>query len=453
MSSLAEDFTPREWQEEIIGNPQKDIPEDKTKYKVVVAHRKSGKTVMALMYLFMKAYQCKDGFAEGSSGGSIRVPRFTYIAPTYKQAQDIAWDLLKDIVPPQMLLKKPNETKMEIRLTNRCIINLKGSEKEDSLRGPGLYFALMDEYAQMKPHIWETIIKPELAATGGGAMFIGTPSGRGQFYDVFKLGRDGIPNWKSWLLPATRKTLGFKAEVKRGQDLLAYNFLEETKNETTEKWYNQEYECEFLDDAGQVFDRIDQNVIDDFREFPEAGHRYRLGFDPALHEDWSVITVVDLTDHIVKYVYRTSKLDAELLYSKIENESNRWTTEAGRPEIVMDTTGMGDPMYDTLISRGLSITPIKFSNKNKMEMVKNLASRFNKDEIKIPRYEWLIDELKEYTYVRLLSGRYRYGAPDGQHDDGVTALMLAYWQIPPLTPVVRNRRGVQQQQYNKFTGY
>lgn len=452
--SLAEDFQPRDWQEQIIGNPNKGIPEDKTKYKVVIAHRKAGKTVMALMYLFMKAWECQDALK-----GAVRVPRFTYIGPTYKQAKDIAWDLLKDIVPKNLLLKRPNETQLEIRLRNRVIINIKGADKEDSLRGPGLYFALMDEYAYMKPHVWSTIIQPELASTGGGALFIGTPDGRNHFYDVFALGRDGVKDWKSWLLPATKPLLNFLPETKRGVSLLSEGFLEGTKQETTEKFYNQEYECDFLENAGMVFDRVDENTlpITSVREFPENGHRYRVGFDPAFREDFSVFAVLDLTDWKFKYVYRTNKIDIELLLQRAENIVNSWTTSAGKPEVIMDTTGMGDPLFDTLSNRGVPITPIKFTSaNNKQLLVRNLSALFSKDEIKIPNYDWLIDELKDYRYRRLeSSGRYKYGAPQGKHDDGVTALMLACYNLPPKMGVMNSSyySGSQDQVLNKFTGY
>lgn len=447
--SLAEAFIPREWQEQIIGNPAKGIKEDPTKYKVVVAHRKSGKTVMAMMYLFMKAWQCRVAMDKAN----VRVPRFTYIAPTYKQAKDIGWDLLKSIVPPSFLLKRPNETQLEIRLKNRVIINIKGADKEDSLRGPGLYFALMDEFAFMRPGTWDTIIRPELGSTGGGAMFIGTPNGRDHFYEAFKKGRDGTEGWKSWSLPATLDMFGFEPNTPRGVDLLAPGFLEQTKAEVSDKFYRQEYECEFQDNAGMVFDRIDENVVDEFREYPEAGHRYRIGVDPALREDWTVLSVIDLTDHKFKYVYRTNKVDLELVLSRIENEARKWTTNLGAPEVIMDTTGMGDPMYESLISRGVNVQPVKLNNTNKRLMVDNLAMLFNKDAIKIPRYSWLIDELKDFRYSRSeATGKYFYGAPQGKHDDGVCSLFLAAYQLPPLQPISLNRGFQQQGIYNEFTG-
>jgi hypothetical protein len=447
--SLAETFEPREWQEQIIGNPKKGIPEDKTKYKVVVAHRKAGKTVLALMYLFMLAYRCKDAVE-----GAPRVPRFTYIAPTYAQAKDIACDLLKDIIPPSMLLKKPNETQLEVRLSNRVILNLKGADNEDSLRGPGLYFALLDEYAFMKPHIWQQIIQPELASTGGGAMFIGTPDGRNHFYEVFANGRDGVKDWKSWLLPATKPTVNFEPETPRGPQLLSPGFLESVKTEGTEKFYEQEYECEFAENAGMVFDRIDENVIDEWRDFPEQGHRYRIGFDPAFREDFSAFVVLDMTDWKIKYVYRTNKTDIEMILDKAELMFNTWTTSAGRPDIIMDSTGMGDLLFDKLSTKGYSITPVKFTSAgNKQTMVRNLATRLSKDEIKIPKVDWLIDEFKDYRYRRMDSGRYKYGAPQGKHDDGVTAVMLATHDLPPMKAVLRARLNQYTEgKFNKYTG-
>lgn len=456
--ALAETFEPRYWQAQIIGDPKRGIVEDTTKYKVVVAHRKAGKTVMALMYLFMKAFLHRGYATVKSPRNEIRTARFTYIAPTYKQGRDIAWDLMKSIVPSSLLVKRPNETNLEIRM--RCstgdhvLMNIKGADKEDSLRGPGLQFALLDEMGYMKPHVWPQIIQPELASTGGGALFIGTPNGRDHFYQLFSIGRDRVSEeWRSWLLPATKPTHGFAEDTPRGPELLSGNFLEEAKKEVTQKFYDQEYECEFQDDAGMVFDRIEQNVVDEFREFPESGHRYRIGFDPALREDWSVFTVMDLSDHRVKHVYRTNKIDAELLLERAQNMVNTWTTTAGRPELIMDTTGMGDPLYDQLVYRGIPVHPVKFTSSTKRQMVDNLAILFNKDAIKIPRYEWLIDELKDYRFERLLTGRYRYGAPVGKHDDGVTSLFLACWELPPRQPVVRSERRQYEENLNRFTGY
>jgi phage FluMu gp28-like protein len=194
-------------------------------------------------------------------------------------------------------------------------------------------------------------------------------------------------------------------------------------------------------------------VVNEFLEYPQNGHRYRLGVDVALREDWTVISVLDLTDRKIKYVYRTNKIDLELVLSRIENEARKWTTNQGPPEVVLDATGMGDPIYEALVQRGLNILPVKFTQMNKRQMVDNLAMLFNRDEIKIPNYAWLIDELKDYRYSRSeATGKYFYGAPQGKHDDGCVSLMLACYQLPPIQQVRTFNSTPITGKFNRWTG-
>jgi phage terminase large subunit-like protein len=64
----------------------------------------------------------------------------------------------------------------------------------------------MDEYAFMRPEVWEKIIRPQLARSEGGALFIGTPDGKNHFYDIWLQGkRTDDPkwgDWKSWHFPS-----------------------------------------------------------------------------------------------------------------------------------------------------------------------------------------------------------------------------------------------------------
>lgn len=143
-----------------------------------------------------------------------------------------------------------------------------------------------------------------------------------------------------------------------------------------------------------------------------------------------------------------------MILDKAELMFNTWTTSAGRPDIIMDSTGMGDILFDKLSTKGYSITPVKFTSAgNKQTMVRNLATRLSKDEIKIPKVDWLIDEFKDYRYRRMDSGRYKYGAPQGKHDDGVTAVMLATHDLPPMKAVLRARLNQYTEgKFNKYTG-
>src|SRR3990167_1411657 len=134
---------------------------DPARFVILSAGRRFGKTVLALIDLLSVA------FAKEKS-------RCWYVAPTYKQAEMIAWKMLQDMVPKEAIRKK-NEVKLEIILINGSEISLKGADNEDSLRGVGLDYVILDEYAGMKPNVWQEIIRPMLSDRQGGALFIGTP--------------------------------------------------------------------------------------------------------------------------------------------------------------------------------------------------------------------------------------------------------------------------------------
>jgi hypothetical protein len=73
------------------------------------------------------------------------------------------------------------------------------------------------------------------------------------------------------------------------------------------------------------------------------------------------------------------------------------------------------------------------TNESKRQLIENLSIAFDKREITFPADlgdmygNVLQNELKAYTYELTSGGNVRYGAPEGLHDDAVTALALALW--------------------------
>ena len=110
---------------------QMKIFEDETRFRILSAGRRFGKTVLAVNELLKSA---------------VNTPRSLnwYVAPTYKQAKMIAWKMLLDYVPRTMIAKT-NETELSVTLVNGSEICLKGAENEDSLRGVGVTFCVLDE--------------------------------------------------------------------------------------------------------------------------------------------------------------------------------------------------------------------------------------------------------------------------------------------------------------------
>ena len=164
---------------------QQEVFKDLTRFKVVAAGRRCGKSRLSAVTLLIEALNCP----EGSS--------VMYVAPTLGQARGIIWDLLHDLGRP--VIKSSHVNNLEITLINGRKILVRGADNPDSLRGVSLTYLVMDEVAFIKEDVWQKILRASLSDKKGRALFISTPSGRNWFYDVFKLGQSGEdPEWKSW---------------------------------------------------------------------------------------------------------------------------------------------------------------------------------------------------------------------------------------------------------------
>jgi len=164
---------------------QQTVFKDKTRFKVVAAGRRCGKSRLSAVSLLIEGLNCPDGSS------------VMYIAPTLGQARTIIWDLLHELGRP--VIKSSHVNNLEITLVNGKKILVRGADNPDSLRGVSLTFVVLDECAFIKEDVWQKIIRASLSDKKGRALFISTPSGRNWFYDVFKLGQEGSDEeWKSW---------------------------------------------------------------------------------------------------------------------------------------------------------------------------------------------------------------------------------------------------------------
>ena len=150
---------------------QQEVWEDDTRFKVVAAGRRTGKSRLAAWRLIISALSEKKG-------------QVFYVAPTQGQARDIMWQLLLELA--HNVISTAHVNNLQIKLINGCTISLKGADRPETMRGVSLKFLCMDEYADMKPEVWEQILRPALADQKGDALFIGTPMGRNHFYDLYQ---------------------------------------------------------------------------------------------------------------------------------------------------------------------------------------------------------------------------------------------------------------------------
>lgn len=230
---------------------QQQVFKDNTRFKVIVAGRRCGKSRLSAVSLLVEGLRCPKGSA------------VMYVAPTQGQARQIIWDLLMDL--GRDVITGSHVNNMDITLINGAKIYVRGSDRPDTLRGVSLTYLVLDEVADIKAETWEKVLRAALSDKKGNALFIGTPKGRNWFYDMYKLGlSDEDEEWKSWHFTTKDNPLIDPKEVDAAKKTLS-SFA-----------FKQEYEASF-DNAGT--DLFKEEWIQYGTE-PEDGSYY-IGIDLA----------------------------------------------------------------------------------------------------------------------------------------------------------------------------
>ena len=247
-------YTPRELQNK--------LHEDLNNYRfaVLACHRRFGKTVMLINHLIRAALQNK-----------LVNPRYAYIAPTYKQAKNIAWDYLK-MFAGSIPTTRFNETELRCDLPNGARITLLSSENPDSLRGLALDGVCIDEVAQIEPKLWNEIIRPALSDRKGFCYFIGTPAGMSNlFYELYQHAV-ADDKWYAYTAPASKTKIIDQEE------------LDAAKKQMGDTKYRQEFECDWVANIeGSIYGKI-MKKLEDNKQIT------LMAYDPSL----LVSTVFDI---------------------------------------------------------------------------------------------------------------------------------------------------------------
>lgn len=213
-----------------LHDAQLSVHNDPARYKVVVAGRRFGKSWLAAVELLL------EGLSEYNEEGTyIADEEIYYIAPTFEQAKRIMWPLLKRIGKLRIeggIIEQIYEKDCVIRLINGRRVSIKGADDPDSLRGVGISYAVMDEYAFMKPSVWEEIIEPAQVRTKGRALFIGTPEGKNHFYHLYMKAKKG-GEWAAFHFKTIDNPTIPKDEIAK------------KRRNTSSDIYRQEYEASF----------------------------------------------------------------------------------------------------------------------------------------------------------------------------------------------------------------
>lgn len=216
-----------------LTKPQTRVWKSPARFKIISAGRRFGKSYLALTWLVHNAML----------HGGLHY----YIAPSYVMAKQIAWRLLKELFSDHIVVK--NESELFVEFSNGSIVQLKGADNRDSLRGVSLSSVCLDEASYMAQEVWTEVIRPATSDRQAPVLFISSPSGFNWFKDLYDYAKsEQDANWHAWQF-----TTADGGNVKPEE-------IEAAKRELPEKTFNQEYLASFETLSNRVYSNFDRNV-------------------------------------------------------------------------------------------------------------------------------------------------------------------------------------------------
>jgi hypothetical protein len=216
---------------------QQTIVKSLSRFRVVIAGRRFGKTHISIREI------CKHAKEPNKE--------VWYIAPSYKMAKQIVWKKLKNRLNDLNWVAKINETELTLHLKNGSVISLKGADNYDSLRGVGLDFIVLDEFADISPDAWYETLRPTLSDKQGRALFIGTPKGIGNWsYEIYQNSQNS-QDWESFTYTTLEGGRVPQSEI------------EAARRDLDERTFRQEYMASFETFSGRIYYGFDRalNVV------------------------------------------------------------------------------------------------------------------------------------------------------------------------------------------------
>lgn len=387
MSDLNVEFLP--WQQEVYSAPER--------FKVVAAGRRCGKSRLAAWMLILNALQANRGHV-------------FYVAPTQGQARDIMWGVLEELAHPIIANKHVNN--MQIKLINGSTISLKGADRPDTMRGVSLKFLVMDEYADMKPSVWEEVLRPALADQKGHALFIGTPKGRNHFYELYKYAEiSGDETYKAWHFTSYDNPLLDPEEIDVAKkSMSSYAFRQEfmASFEALGSEIFKESWVQFDDEEPDVGDYF---IAIDLAGFEEAGKKNK-----SRRLDSTAIAIVKVSENgwYVKDII-SGRWTFEQTANKIFEAVKHYDPVSVGIEKGIARQAIMSPLSDLMRqrSRFFKIEELTHGNKKKIDrIVAALQGRFEHGAITLNEGEWnseFLDQLFQFPNVLV-------------HDDMIDAL-------------------------------
>ena len=363
---------------------QKEVWSSDTRFKIVAAGRRTGKSRLAAWMLIVNALQADKGHV-------------FYVAPTQGQARDIMWQTLLELAHPVVTSSHINN--LQIKLVNGATISLKGADRPETMRGVSLKFLVMDEYADMKPEVFEQILRPALADQKGAALFIGTPMGRNHFYDLYKYAELGDDeSYESWHFTSY------------DNELLDSDEIDLAKKSMSSYAFRQEFMASFEARGSEMF-KEDWVVFD---ETPDIGDYYisiyLAGFEDVSKKrtknsklDESAIAVVKVNEngwHLENIIH--GRWDLAETARKIFEAVRDYRPISVGIERGISKQAVMSPLMDMMKQYGrfFVVEELTHGNRKKTDRIMwALQGRFENGQITLGKGEWnskFLDQLFQF---------------------------------------------------------
>jgi hypothetical protein len=398
---------------------QRAVLSSDARFRVVAAGRRSGKTLMAAAETVRRALAGTASW------------RGYWVGAEHRHA-DTAYRLIDSALPDRIIATRNKSPPRTIELIGGQTIEFHTAQG-GALVSVGLDWAVCDEAGKEFPEeAWTQELRPALSDREGAAMFISTPDGRDWFHDAFQRGRsDDYPAWDAWRWPTYANPHVADEEV------------DSARQQIPERIFEQEYLAQFIDETGGVFEGLDETLFTGTYDLPDDGvdpeaewvsSPFATGVDLARHQDYRVAVTLDAGGRVVQFDRAQGETWPQI-QRRVEAISDRY------PGVVCIDASRDNKIVADLEAAGVPIEPVKFSASRKRDLIENLITAVEGDEVTAPEIDILRTELEVFEYDVTPSGNVRYDAPEGFHDDTVDALALAVdarretakWDIPTTT--------------------
>lgn len=369
------------------------------RFNVLSCGRRFGKTKLGINRLIPPAL-------EGKPVG--------WFAPTYKYLSEVWIEFVSRLHP---VAARISAQEKRIELSTGGVVEFWSlRDNPDGGRSRRYQRVVIDEAAKVAnlEKAFHESIYPTLTDFQGGADFYSTPKGHDFFWRAYEWGQSSDrPDWASFQLPTIENPYIKPEEI------------DAARNGLPTRVFEQEYLATFLDDGGGVFQNV-RGSVDQGRtanEPPQPGVSYSAGVDLARIEDFTVITVLNASGRQV-FHQRFNRISWERQVARIAEVARQY-----RCPVYLDSTGIGDPVHESIRRAGVSVRPYTLTNASKEALIDGLAIRLEHGGLRLLDNAQQTAELLAYQYELTASRNVRMNAPEGMHDDCVIALALAAWGI------------------------